>query len=292
MELYTLGSGNAFTKKNWQSNFLIRQNKKWLMIDCGSFAPLALNEEMGLSEVDIDAVYISHIHADHVGGLEALAFCTFFNPTIPRPKMFIQGQYIIQDDNQSFASGLARDLWSDSLQGGLRGLETEDAQLHTYFDVNPVQENGHFIWEGIKFDMVQTVHVSARYKIENSYGLMWTDPDTNERIYITTDTQFCPVNAMTAYLKECDVIFHDCETSLFPSNVHASYERLRELPDEIKAKMWLYHYHDNVIDNWDLWSDKAEADGFRGFVKTGAIFGRTYTEQEGGSVGKRFRKLQ
>ena len=104
MELYALGSGNAFTKKNWQSNFLIRQNNKWLMIDCGSFAPLALDEEMGLNEADIDAVYVSHIHADHVGGLEALAFCTYFNPNAPRPKMFIQGQYIIHKDNQSFAS--------------------------------------------------------------------------------------------------------------------------------------------------------------------------------------------
>lgn len=290
MELYAIGSGNAFTKKNWQSNFLIHRNGKHMMIDCGSFAPLALYEELGLNESDIDAVYVSHIHADHVGGLEAIAFCTFFNPMIKRPKMFIQGQYIIHADNQAFSSGLARDLWTDSLQGGLRGLETEDAQLHTYFDVHPVQENSYFIWEGIKFDMVQTVHVSARYKIENSYGLMWTDPDTNERIYITTDTQFCPINAMTAYLNECDVIFHDCETSPFPSNVHAHYQRLRELPQEIKAKIWLYHYHDNVIDNWDEWSNKAETDGFRGFVKTGAIFGRSYNVQEAGTIGKTYRK--
>ena len=285
MELYALGSGNAFTKKNWQSNFLIRQNGKYLLIDCGSYCSLAL-EEMGLTVTDLDAVYISHIHADHVGGLEETAFCNFFHPERKRPTLYCQGQYHIHDDGQSFASGLVRDLWQSSLKGGLRGLETEDAQLHTYFDVKSVQENESFTWEGIKFDIVQTVHVSARYKIENSYGLMWTDPDTGERIYLTTDTQFCPVNSMMAYLKEADVVYHDCETSPFPSNVHAHYDKLKTLPDDIKAKLWLYHYQDNVIDGWNMWEAKAESDGFRGFVKTGAIFGRTYTECESGSIGK------
>lgn len=286
MELYALGSGNAFTKKNWQSNFLIRQNGKWLLIDCGSYSSLAMLEEFNLKVTDIDAIYISHIHADHVGGLEEVAYCTYFNPACKRPTLFCQGQYIIKDDGRAFSSGLVNDLWKNSLRGGLSGLEHVEAQLHTYFDVVPVEENSHFMWEGIKFDMVQTVHVSARYKIENSYGLMWNDPDTDERVYITTDTQFCPINSMMAYLKEVDVVFHDCETSPFASNVHAHYERLRELPAEIKAKMWLYHYFDNVITDWDHWKQRAIDDGFRGFVLTGAIFGRTYEQIESGNVGK------
>lgn len=291
MELYALGSGNAFTKKNWQSNFLFRQNEKFLMLDCGSYGPLALYEEMGMNIADINAFYVSHIHADHVNGLEEAAYSTYFNPTKQRPKMYCQGQYMINDDGQAFSSGLVNDLWHTSLKGGLSGLEHTEAQLHTYFDVEGVQENSYFTWEGIKFDIVQTVHVSARRKIENSFGLMWTDPDTSERVYITTDTQHCPINAMMAYLRECDVIYHDCETSPFASNVHAHYERLRELPEEIKAKIWLYHYQDNVIEDWDHWSARAEADGFRGFVKTGAVFGRTYSEQEAGSIGKSsFRK--
>lgn len=32
----------------------------------------------------------------------------------------------------------------------------------------------------------------------------------------------------------------------------------------------------------------AQKDGFRGFVKTGAIFGRTYSEQEAGCIGKSY----
>jgi len=288
MELFVLGSGNAFTKRNWQSNFLIHQNGKWLLIDCGSFASIALKEEMGLNVWDLDAVYVSHIHADHVNGLEEVEYCTYFNPAIPRPKLFVQGQYIINNEGHAFSSGLVNDLWHDCLKAGSRGLEKLDAQLHTYWDVQAVESNGHFVWEGIKFDIVQTVHVSAHRKIENSFGLMWNDPDTGERVYITTDTQHCPVNAMMAYLTECDVIFHDCETAPFASNVHAHYESLKTLPAEIKSKIWLYHYQDNVIDEWDMWSTKAQKDGFRGFVKTGAIFGRTYSEQEAGCIGKSY----
>ena len=286
MELYAIGSGNAFTKKNWQSNFLIQQNGKWLLVDCGSYCSLALLKEFNLSVTDIDAVYVSHIHADHVGGLEEVAFCNYFHPDRERPKLFCQGQYIVNDENRSFASGLVMELWDNSLKGGLGGLETEDAQLHTYFDVRAVKENASFEWEGITFNIVQTVHVSAHYKIEHSYGLMWTDPGSGERVYLTTDTQFCPVNSMSAYLNEADVVYHDCETSPFPSNVHAHYDKLRTLPEDVKSKMWLYHYQDNVIDDWETWSKRAEDDGFRGFVKTGSIFSRTYDIQEAGTVGK------
>lgn len=284
MEIYALGTGNAFTKQNWQSNFLIRHNNKWLMIDCGSYSPIALKEEMDMTVNDIDAWAFTHIHADHANGFEEAGFCTYFSPT-DRPKLFIQGEYQVKD-GEVFASGLAKDLWEHNLKGGMSGLEHTHAELHTYFDVNAIPENGSFVWEGVKFDFVQTVHVSARYKIENSYGLMWTDPDTNERVYFTADTQFCPVNSMTAYLAEADVIFHDCETSPFKSNVHSHYEDLRNLDPEIKSKIWLYHYHDNVINDWDEWSARAKEDGFRGFTKTGYVFGRDYKNPEAGTVGK------
>ena len=70
-----------------------------------------------------------------------------------------------------------------------------------------------------------------------------------------------------------------------PHNGHPQVTFLRLLPPEMKAKMWLYHYQDNVIANFDEWNSKAISDGFRGFVKTGAIFSRSYDKQEGGFVG-------
>ena len=279
MELITLGSGSAFTYKNWQSNFAIRRNGKVLLLDCGGDIRFSL-DEAGITLSDIDALYVSHAHADHIGGVEWLGFCTLFNPSMKKPTMYGE-------------ANLLRELWTKSLVGGMEGLEGtkyietngDGVLLSTYFEPRPVVPNSHFIWEGIRFDIVQSVHIVAKYSLCNSFGLMWSDPDTGERVYLTTDTQYSPEAAMRAFYLEAKHIFQDCETSPFKSGVHANYEDLKMLPPELKAKMWLYHYQDNVVMNYDEWNAKAITDGFRGFVKTGAIFSRSYDKQEGGFVG-------
>ena len=286
MELIALGTGNSRTKKNWQSNFLFRQNQKTMALDFGTYAPLAL-EENHMTTLDLDAIYISHLHADHTGGLEELLFDTYFNPKAKRPTLYCQGEYIRDSEsNTIIKSGLVSDLWDHTLSGGAIGLEGKIATLDTYFDVRAVKDNSSFIWEGVKFDIVQTIHICAKYRIENSFGLMWNDPDTKERIYITTDTQFCPVNAAMAYLREADIIYHDCETTPFKSGVHAHYSELVTLPAEIKAKMWLYHFDDSIIMNWDVMNEKAKNDGFLGFVPTGAVFDLHYNKYSVGMIGK------
>jgi mRNA degradation ribonuclease J1/J2 len=263
--IIALGTGSAFTLKNYQTNFIIERNGKRLLVDCGGDIRFSLRD-CNLSFKDIDSVYISHAHADHIGGIEFLAFSRFFtkkameqngieNP-LPLPKLFCE-------------RGLIRSLWDHSLRGGMEGLEGIDATIDTYFDVYPIPKNGFFEWEGLKFDLVQSLHVSAKYSIVDSFGLMFTD--NNTRIFITTDVQFAPETAMKAYYEEAHFIIHDCETA-FPSGVHAHYNNLRTLPDKIKHNMLLVHYQDNVIDNWEEWDIKANKDGFIGFASKGEIY--------------------
>lgn len=266
-EIIALGTGSAFTMQNWQTNFIIKRNGKNLLVDCGSDIRWSLRDQ-GLTFKDIDGVYISHAHADHIGGMEFLGFTRYFtklgmemsgapNP-LPLPKLYIE-------------RGMVKPLWDHSLRGGMEGLEGIDCNIETYFDVHPVPKNGSFRWEGIKFDIVQSVHISAKYAVVDSFGLMFTD-ENKRRIYITTDVQFAPETSMKAYYREADVIIHDCET-LYKSGVHAHYDDLRTLAPEIKAKMMLLHYQDNVLDDWDNWQNRAvNEDGFRGFVKPGVIY--------------------
>lgn len=259
MKITALGTGSAFTLENRQTNLLIERNGKRLLVDCGSDARFSMRD-VGLNYLDVDAVYISHAHADHVGGLEWLGFSSYFDPRYRgRPKMFCQ-------------RNLLQDLWDHSLKGGMQGLEGIDATLDTFFDLFPVPSNGSFSWEGITFDLVQAVHVSAKYSIMDTFGLMFTCPETQRRLYHTSDVQFCPETSMKAYYKEADWILHDCETTPFKSGVHAHYSDLVTLPAETKAKTTLIHYADNVLASWDEWEQKVKNDGFLCLARRGLLW--------------------
>jgi ribonuclease BN (tRNA processing enzyme) len=111
-----------------------------------------------------------------------------------------------------------------------------------------------------------------------SFGLMIMDPDSGKKIYYTGDTQFCPNQIMDFY-KQADLIIQDCETSPYPSGVHANYLDLVKLPAEVKAKMMMLHYQDNILDADGKISqaskDKAKADGFtmeNAFIPKGLVF--------------------
>ena len=190
MKITWLGTGSAFCLKNFQSSFIIEHNNKRLLVDAGGDCRWALNAQ-GLTLADIDAVYISHGHNDHVGGLEYVAFMTYFIPTFGKKKLFIDG-------------GLSHELWDSALRLGLESLQGKAATLDTYFDVDRVGRDGGFFWNGIHFKLVQSVHVMSEYRIVNSFGLMFKDPESTKTTYFTSDTQFAP-EQITDFYKQADV---------------------------------------------------------------------------------------
>jgi ribonuclease BN (tRNA processing enzyme) len=252
MYLQFLGTGSAFTLKNYQTSAILNHKGKNLLIDCGGDTRFSANE-CGYSFSDIDAVYISHLHGDHMGGLEWLGFTTYFTPGCKRPKLYIE-------------QSLISDLWS-ALRVGMESLQGKIATLKTYFDVIPIEVNIPFVWNEISFDTIQTQHIVSKYKFVPSFGLMW-DTLCGDRVYFTTDCQYAPETAQMAYYEEATFIFHDCET-LYKSGVHAHYDQLKQLPDHIKIKMYLTHYQDNIVLDYENRSLEAVEDGFMGFVRKG-----------------------
>ena len=69
LTLFFIGIGSAFTKAYYQTNLLIIKGEDHLMIDCGTKTPQALHE-LGVNIWDIRNFFITHSHADHIGGLE------------------------------------------------------------------------------------------------------------------------------------------------------------------------------------------------------------------------------
>jgi ribonuclease BN (tRNA processing enzyme) len=251
MKLIFLGSGSAFTvgADNFQSNMLIiSENGQKLLIDCGSDIRFSLHA-IGMSYVQITDIYISHLHSDHIGGLEYIGLCSKFDPHCKKPNLYASKDITI-------------DIWDRAISGGMRFVDGDIFDLNDYFEVYPIKKNGYFIWENIKFHLVQVIHVDSGYLPMPAYGLFFKLND--RQILVTTDCQLC-LNELQEYYEHADIIFHDCETSKFPTPVHARYEQLINLPAEIKHKMWLYGYNPGKLPD-------ASIGGFRGFVKRGQIF--------------------
>jgi ribonuclease BN (tRNA processing enzyme) len=257
MKIKFIGVGSAFTTPDYyQSNLLLTApSGRKMLVDCGTDIRFSLREAMPESAMPceaIDAVYISHLHSDHIGGMEWMAFQTYFNPDQPRPRLYME-------------ETIMREMWHNSLKGGLGAIEGKRMHLTDYFDCRPAAAAGSFIWESIRFTLVRMEHVVTGYRNFYSYGLLMEPADGRRPpIFFTTDTQYRP-HLIRGIARDAALILHDCETSPVKSVVHAHYQDLRELPAEARAKMWLYHYQPDP-------EIEPEKDGFRGFVTKGQEF--------------------
>lgn len=262
MYIKFLGSGSAFVNahENYQSNILIKNSEtddKYLLFDCG----MTINEAIELSDIkldDIDSIYISHLHADHAGGIEYVAFKTYFS-TFPfgKNKPTLIGH-----------TDILKDGWNKTWSGGLESIQGQQNTLETYFNIVSHQDNEIFKFQGIEMHPIQTVHVVDNKNIVPSYGLMF-DSQKNT-VFISGDSQMAP-NQMQTFYDKSTLIFHDCEFAEYPGSVHAQFHELSRLSAGTKAKMWLYHYSLNGKSLEDL--DKLVEDaGFAGIVRRGQDF--------------------
>jgi ribonuclease BN (tRNA processing enzyme) len=255
MRLIFPGVGSAFTtQRYWQSCMLVsphntpRTPEKFLLVDCGGDIRFSLGE-LGVTPANIsdwiDGVYITHLHQDHIGGLEHVAYATFFNAHAPKPKLYV-------------SETLLDDLWR-SLRSGLIAKGVTSA-IETFFEVIPLKFD--FQWNGIEFRMTTGWHSFDDNKLMEVRGLHFNELGRNRYVYFSADTCVWDENRQ---LLNSQVIFHDCETYNKPSGVHAHYDELKALPSEIKKKMWLYHYPPHP-------KQDPIKDGFLGFVKKGQVF--------------------
>ena len=280
----------------WQSNFLLefdmpnKRGKKGepyrLLVDCGCDARHALAGTR-LSFADLDGVYISHPHSDHIGGLEGFALTTIFNPFYTAKKKEWLGDKFIIDrlipyDESPFPPSFAKpDLFvhpkvlvelRTALQPGLDTMQgVPFVKLETYFNIVPIGRNA----EGVrvtyefhdrertwKMTPVFAMHVVSASEEMPSYGISLEDSD-GKFVLFPTDTQHMMPPQLAALYRRAEVIYMDCETSPFPSGVHPHVSDLIErMEPEIQKKCFLYHYQ----------GEPKVPDGmFKGVLKTGDV---------------------
>lgn len=251
MKMTFLGTGPALgvITHNYHSNVLLHHQKETLLLDAGTDVRFSLHAQ-GYHLTDIQNIYISHLHFDHAGGLEWLALGSYFDPKYQGKPTLIASKKILDK------------LWRHSLQAGLSTLAETAATLETYFHVQSIGQENQFIWQNMVFKLIPSQHYFSNRKLMPCFGLFFKHHETS--IFFTADTQF-NLKKMLPYYEQADIIFHDCETLLIPSSVHANYQDLRTLPLHLKKKIWLYHYNPGTLPD-------AQQDGFLGFVKPGQMF--------------------
>lgn len=255
MKLIFLGSGSAFVtgKENYHSNILIEENGKKMLYDCGTTINDALDLN-GTDVIDIDTIFISHLHGDHSAGLEFVGFKTYFStsPYGEKKVKLISSKSILSD------------LWNHQLSASMDSIKGIQATLETFFNVNPVSnllnsDNlSSFKFEDLTLKPISTIHSDMK-----SFALYIEE----KKVLITGDTKFTPEH-LNVYYNEANIIFQDCEFQQYSGGAHAQFHELKTLATNVKEKMYLYHYMLNGKTFEVLEQEVIEA-GFKGLIPRG-----------------------
>jgi ribonuclease BN (tRNA processing enzyme) len=241
-----LGTGDAFSAERYSFCLLVGAEDRWLLIDCPHPARKMLREGtrragLDLDLGDVDAVLLSHLHADHASGLESFGYFNFF-ALGRRAQLYAQSQVSERLWNGHLAAGMERLLTradgadsADSADGadgaGIGGCVHSERGLEDYFELHSLDTDGEVRVGPFVVECRMTTHHIPTTAFRIRAG--------DRSLGISADTAFDP--ALLDWLLEADLVIH--ETNFGPA--HTPYERLAELPEAQRARMRLIHYPDS-----------------------------------------------
>jgi hypothetical protein len=220
------GTGSAWSRRYGNSSALIESESDGgtrLLIDCGHTVPARL-EELGVSLRDIDAVFISHLHGDHIYGLEEWGFKNLLLWDA-RPTLLI-------------AEDLAAPLWANVLSGTMAQVCNRSCLLDDYFEVVRLQVGKPVSVGPFTLEIRPVRHVPNAA----SYGCRVAGDALS--LGFTCDSL---ADVDSWFYDGTDAVFHDCSFSPpFAETVHAHFEELRRYPEDWRRRTRLVHYSDEV----------------------------------------------
>ncbi|HEY5970408.1 MAG TPA: MBL fold metallo-hydrolase [Pseudoxanthomonas sp.] len=209
-----LGVGNAAAVELGSANATIeRDGRPWLTIDCGGEGLSAYLAQYGTAP---EALFVTHVHLDHVAGFERLFVASYFDEARRgRVKLYVPATVLpllhqrIGDYPNALAEG---------------GVNFWDA-----FQVIPV--GGSFWHDGVRLEVFPARH----HWPETAYGLR-----LRGSVVWTGDTRPIP-EILAKFADDGELVAHDCGLHGNPS--HSGIDDLeREYPAELLQRCVLYHY--------------------------------------------------
>ncbi|MFK7984607.1 MAG: MBL fold metallo-hydrolase [Sandaracinaceae bacterium] len=217
-----LGVGDAFSALHYASCLAVELDGRWLLVDCPHPIRKMMREALGPS-VDLDrveAVALTHLHADHASGLEGFGY---FN-------RFALGRKARIAANPAVSAR----LWDGHLAAGMERLvvpgEPARRGLDDYFELLPLAVGERTRVGPFEIECRPTRHHIATTAFRIHGG--------GRTLGYSADTSFDPT--LIDWLSEADRFVH--ETNL---GTHTPYAKLAALPAATRDKMWLNHYTDD-----------------------------------------------
>lgn len=234
-ELLILGCGHSESLTHFNTNAAIRERGRLFLIDAGWTIKPALAAQ-GHGFADVDGIFITHVHGDHVFGLERIGYESRFglNRRIPLHLL----------------PALEDELWTHTLQGSMGGNSEGAQQLGDYFDVHYVTRE-RLCTPQVNAQLIETHHTPGKL----CRGLLLED-----RVLFTSDTRPIPGLADLDFT----IGFHDV-TFQNGNPVHASLEELLDVyPASLRKRLYLMSYDDHYAQ----FEDRVNAE-FAGLARQG-----------------------
>jgi ribonuclease BN (tRNA processing enzyme) len=226
LRLLSLGVGNAFSAVSYSTCLALEAEGRWLLIDCPHpirkmMREASVSTGVDLDVTNVDAVALTHLHADHVSGLEDFAFYSYF---------------LLQRRVQLLAHpSVSEHLWTGHL-GGMRHTERESGRpaaeyrFSDFFDLHDLSHQDELLsgpFSVSTFPATHSLPTTAMF-VEAA----------GRKIGYSADTAYDP--SLIEWLSRADLIVHEANGG-YP---HTPYERLAALPASLRRKMFVVHCPD------------------------------------------------
>ena len=268
MTLRLFGTGGAFSRRYGTtcSMVTLRSGQRWL-IDCGRQAPDQLHAA-GFVWHDITGQVVTHVHGDHVYGMEDFAFIRYFESRGNDLACSLGGA----PPRLIAHSAVRAEIW-ETLAPSLRYVNDgrgnlQSGTLGQFFEIiepahveparqNPWAHAEHFACDDLAVVARETLHVPGKPSCSLEFQID-ERPGTGRIAWWSGD---CTVDAelLKAIEPRTSIFFHDCTFVDYPGQVHGFFEKLEALPERVRHKMVLMHHEDNLDQN----RARVEAAGFR-----------------------------